>query len=338
MLRFQHPEYFQWLLLLIPAVLVFVYVLWWKHQAIRKWGEARLVQQLFTDYRPALFRWKFLLLLLALVLVITGAANLQMSTHMEKVETKGVDVMVALDVSKSMLAQDVQPSRLQRAVQLLSRLFDQLPGDRLGLVVFAGQAYLQMPLTLDHAAAHMYLNSITPDMVPTPGTQIADAIEMCRQAFNTQEKTHKAIILITDGEDFGEGAVEQARKAYQEGIVIYTVGVGTPAGAPIRDPQTGDYKRDENGQIVISRLNETELKQIAAEGHGSFQYLDQVSDVARRLENSINQMGQKTYQENMYTDYNSYFQYFLAIALALIVLELFIPEKSKGLWVKRVSA
>lgn len=338
MLRFQHPGYFQWLLLLIPAVLAFVYVLWWKHQAIRKWGDARLVQQLFTDYRPALFRWKFLLLLLALVLVITGAANLQMGTHMEKVETKGVDVMVALDVSKSMLAQDVQPSRLQRAVQLLSRLFDQLPGDRIGLVVFAGQAYLQMPLTLDHAAAHMYLNSITPDMVPTPGTNIASAIEMCRQAFNSQEKTHKAIILITDGEDFGEGAVEQARKAYQEGIVIYTVGVGTPAGAPIRDPQTGDYKRDENGQIVISRLNETELKQIAAEGHGSFQYLDQVSDVARRLENSINQMGQKTFQENMYTDYNSYFQYFLAIALVLLVLELFIPEKSKGLWAKRVSA
>jgi len=175
-------------------------------------------------------------------------------------------------------------------------------------------------------------------MVPTPGTNIASAIEMCRQAFNSQEKTHKAIILITDGEDFGEGAVEQARKAYQEGIVIYTVGVGTPAGAPIRDPQTGDYKRDENGQIVISRLNETELKQIAAEGHGSFQYLDQVSDVARRLESSINQMGQKTFQENMYTDYNSYFQYFLAIALVLIVLELFIPEKSKGLWAKRVSA
>jgi len=242
MLRFQHPGYFQWLLLLIPAVLAFVYVLWWKHQAIRKWGDARLVQQLFTDYRPALFRWKFLLLLLALVLVITGTANLQMGTHMEKVETKGVDVMVALDVSKSMLAQDVQPSRLQRAVQLLSRLFDQLPGDRIGLVVFAGQAYLQMPLTLDHAAAHMYLNSITPDMVPTPGTNIASAIEMCRQAFNSQEKTHKAIILITDGEDFGEGAVEQVRKAYQEGIVIYTVGVGTPAGRPNSGSANGRFQ------------------------------------------------------------------------------------------------
>ena len=338
MLRFQHPAYFEWLLLLVPALLAFGYVVWWKRKAIRRWGEARLVQQLFTGYRPALFRWKFLLLLIALVLVITGAANLQMGTHMEKVETRGVDVMVVLDVSKSMLAQDVQPSRLQRAVQLLGRLFDQLPGDRIGLVVFAGQAYLQMPLTLDHAAAHMYLNSVSPDMVPTPGTNIADAIRMAREAFNTQEKTHKVILLITDGEDFGEGAVEQARKAYEEGIVIHTIGVGTPAGAPIRDSQTGDYKRDENGQIVISRLNETELKQIAAEGHGSFQYLDQVGDVARHLENSINQMGQKTFQENRYTDYNSYFQYFLAMALGLIVAELFIPEKSKGLWTKRVSA
>lgn len=338
MLRFQHPAYFEWLLLLVPALLAFGYVVWWKRKAIRRWGEARLVQQLFTGYCPALFRWKFLLLLIALVLVITGAANLQIGTHMEKVETRGVDVMVVLDVSKSMLAQDVQPSRLQRAVQLLGRLFDQLPGDRIGLVVFAGQAYLQMPLTLDHAAAHMYLNSVSPDMVPTPGTNIADAIHMAREAFNTQEKTHKVILLITDGEDFGEGAVEQARKAYEEGIVIHTIGVGTPAGAPIRDSQTGDYKRDENGQIVISRLNETELKQIAAEGHGSFQYLDQVGDVARHLENSINQMGQKTFQENRYTDYNSYFQYFLAMALGLIVAELFIPEKSKGLWTKRVSA
>ncbi|MCL6523492.1 MAG: VWA domain-containing protein [Thermoflavifilum sp.] len=338
MLRFQHSEFLWWLGLLIPALLAFISLVWWRRKAIRRWGEARLVEQLFTDYRHSLFRWKFWLLWLALLLIIVGAANLQMGTHLEKVATKGVDVMIALDVSKSMLAQDVQPSRLQRAEQLLSRLFDQLPGDRIGLVVFAGEAYLQMPLTLDHAAAHMYLNSISPDMVPTPGTNIASALQMAREAFNHQEKTHKVILLITDGEDFGQGAIEQAQKAYQEGIIIYTIGVGTPAGAPIRDPQTGDYKRDENGQIVISRLNEAELKQIAAEGHGSFQYLDQVSTVARNLENSINQMGKQAYRENVFTDYNSYFQYFLAIALIVLVGEMFIPEKSTGLWAKLFSS
>ncbi|HUX84706.1 MAG TPA: VWA domain-containing protein, partial [Chitinophagaceae bacterium] len=208
MIKFQHIEYLAGLTLLFLFLLLFISVLIWKKKSIRRIGNKTLVEKLFSGYSSRLFRLKFILAFLAFFFGVVGAANIQIGDKMEKVSRKGVDVVIALDVSKSMLAQDVQPSRLDKAKQLILRMMDQMPNDRIGLLVFAGNAYLQMPLTVDFSAARMYLNTVTPDMVPTPGTVIAKAIENSDQAFDPKEKLHKAIVLISDGEDWDNGALD----------------------------------------------------------------------------------------------------------------------------------
>ena len=187
---------------------------------------------------------------------------------MENVQRKGVDVMLVLDVSKSMLARDIKPSRLERAKQFLLRLVDQLPNDRIGLVLFAGRAYLQMPLTTDHGAAHMYIQEASPDAVPTQGTVIADALRMANAAFNSKERKYKSIVLVSDGEDHDPDAAKVAKQLAQDGVLINTVGIGSPEGSPIEDPVTGELKKDQEGHTVISKLNEAELQQLATATNG----------------------------------------------------------------------
>jgi Ca-activated chloride channel homolog len=329
MLRFQHSEYLWFWVLLIFILAAFIIVMSWKKKIIRKIGDKNLVEQLFAGYSKKFYRLKFIFLFIGFFFLVAGTANLQLGDKMEKITNKGVDVMIAIDVSKSMLAQDVQPSRLDRAKQVVSKLLDNLPDDRIGLVVFAGNAYVQMPLTVDYSAARMYLNTISPDVVPTPGTDIGAAIDRCDQAFGENQMKHKAIILISDGEDFGGTAVQEAEKAYDDGIIINTVGVGTAEGAPIKDPSTGDYKRDASGNIVITKMNPEDLKSIAAAGHGIYQQLENTDQVVKNLADKINAMAKNEYGENIFSNYTSYFQYFLGIALLLLIIEFFIPERKK---------
>jgi Ca-activated chloride channel family protein len=329
MLRFQHSEYLYALVLLIVIGLVFAGVLRWKRKAVRKIGDKHLVEQLFSGYSPRLFSLKFWLLFFAFACIVTGAANLQMGSKMEKITRKGVDVIIALDVSKSMLAQDVQPSRLDRAKQLVNRLLDKMSNDRVGLVVFAGNAYLQMPLTVDYSAARMYLSSVNPGMLPTQGTSLDKAIDLCAHSFNEKERKHKAIIIVSDGESWDDDAIATAKKAHDDGIVINTVSVGTEQGAPIKDPQTGDYKKDAKGNIVITRMDDQLLRGIAATGHGLYQHLDNTDAVSDNLTHQLETMQKKEFGENIFTDYNSYFQYFLGIGLVLLLLEFCITETTK---------
>lgn len=329
MLRFEHSQYLYALFLLILIGLIFVGVLAWKQRTIRKIGDKSLVQQLFTGYSKRLFSLKFWLLFFGFAFIALGAANLQMGSKMQKITRKGVDVMIALDVSNSMLAQDVQPSRLDRARQLVNRLLDKVSNDRVGLVVFAGNAYLQMPLTVDYSAARMYLSTANPALIPTQGTAIDKAIQRSDKAFNQKERKHKAIIIISDGEDWSNEAIEAAKKAHDNGDVINTIGVGSPKGAPIRNPQTGDYKRDDDGNLVLTKLNEDALKSIAAAGNGIYQHLGNTEAVVQTLTDQLNKMQKKEYGENIFTDYNSYFQYFIGLGLLLLVIEFFIPETTQ---------
>lgn len=329
MLRFQHSDYLYALVLLIVIGLVFVSLLAWKHKTIRKIGDRDLVRNLFRGYAPRLFNLKFWLLFLGFAFLVIGAANLQMGSKMEKITRKGVDVILALDVSKSMLAEDVQPSRLERAKQLANRMLDKMTNDRVGLVVFAGNAYLQMPLTVDYAAARMYLGSVNPGMLPSQGTSLDRAIEMCEQSFNKKERKHKAMIIISDGEGWDNNAVAAAKKAHDEGIVINTVGVGTKQGGPFKDPATGNYKRDDQDHIVITKLDDTLLRGIAAAGHGLYAHLDNTDAVTQDLLGQLATMQKKEFGENIFTDYNSYFQYFLGIGLVLLLIEFCIPEKTR---------
>lgn len=304
-------------------------VLRWKKKAINKIGDKVLVQQLVQDYSPQKFTIKFIIVILAFTLAVIALANPRRQNGSANINRSGIDVMIALDVSKSMLAQDIKPDRISRARQFISRLIDKLSNDRIGIVVFAGRAYLQMPLTTDHAAAKMYLSSATPDVVPTQGTVIGDALKMCYAAFNSKEKKYKSIVLISDGEDHDESAVKITKALADEGVMVNTVGIGSPEGTLIPDAATGEYKKDAAGSPVITKLNEAALKDIADKGEGLYQLFTSADEVAAGIEKQLQGMGQRAITENSMLTYKNYFSWFVAAALLLIIMEFFIAEKTK---------
>lgn len=339
MFRFENIEYLYGLLLIPLFILIFVMYRMWRRRALRRFGESAVVSRLMpevSDARPAL---KFILVMIGYIFLVIGLANPQIGSKLEKVKRKGADLMIALDVSNSMLAQDIRPDRLTRSVQAISKLIDELGGDRIGIVVFAGKAYMQLPITTDYAAAKMFLSTITTGMVPTQGTAIADAIEMASGSFKQDDRS-KAIIIITDGEDHEGDAVEQATKAAEKGIRIYTIGMGSSEGTPIpvydaNGNQTG-YKKDRQGQTVISRLNETMLQQIASAGNGIYIRATTGRDGLNRIFDEINQLQKAEIETQMFSDYEDRFQYFIAVALLFFLAELLIPEK-RSRWADKIK-
>ena len=327
--KFQHIEYLLAFATIPVLVALYFLALNWKKKTIKKIGDERLVKEMIKNYSPQRFALKFLLIVTAFASGVFALANLRSPQGAEKVSRNGIDVMIALDVSKSMLAQDIQPTRLDRAKQALSKLIDKLSNDRIGIVVFAGRAYLQMPLTGDHGAAKMYLSSATPDVVPTQGTVIADALKMCYSSFNAKEKKYKAVILISDGEDHDEGALKQAQQMADDGISINTVGIGSPQGATFIDELTNQPKTDNAGNIVITKLNEDELRNIAEKGNGTYRLFTNTDDLVTRLNAQLNSMDQRTVTEDSLVNYKNYFPWFLMLALVLLVVELFISERKK---------
>jgi Ca-activated chloride channel homolog len=327
--RFEHIEFL--LALVLDPVLVFLFwnMLRWKKNTVKKMGDEHLVKKLIMGYSPKRFLAKFLLVITAFVLTGLGVANLQYPRQVEQVNRKGIDVMIALDVSRSMLAEDVKPNRLERARQLINRLMDRLPNDRIGLVLFAGRAYLQMPLTTDHGAARIYVNSATPESVPTQGTVIGEALAMCRNAFEKKEKKFKTVVLITDGEDHDENALQAAKELSESGVLIHTIGTGTSQGAQIMDPVTKEPKKDAMGNTVITRLNEPELLQIAQAGNGVYQLLVDTDDTIKKILEQIAGMERKSITDNSFINYRSFFQWFLAVALVLLIAEIFLSERSR---------
>ena len=326
-LNFQHTDYLI-ALAAIPLLLVlYFFVLNWKKKTIKKIGDSNLVAEIIKNHSPQKFALKFVLILVAFAAGVFAVANLRSPKGMEQVNRNGIDVMIALDVSKSMLAQDVKPNRLERAKQALGKLIDKLSNDRVGIVVFAGRAYLQMPLTGDHGAAKMYLGSASTDVVPTQGTVISDALKMCYSSFNTKEKKYKVVILISDGEDHDEGALKIAKQMTEDGIVINTVGIGSPQGSTIIDELTNQEKKDVNGNTVITRLNEEELKSIAEKGNGSYQRFTNTDELVTQLDAQLASMDQRTVTENSLVNYKYFFPYFLMLVLILLIAELFISER-----------
>lgn len=292
-------------------------------------GEPALVQSLLRSFSPRRFAWKFGLALAAFALLGLGLANPQRPGASDHVNRKGVDVMIALDVSNSMLAQDSKPNRLEKAKQLLLRMLDKMDNDRIGLVLFAGRAYMQMPLTTDQAAARMYIQNASPDVVPVQGTVISEALKISATAFNSKERKYKAIVLISDGEDHDPEAAKTAQALQQEAIMVNTVGLGSPEGSTIIDPAKGETKKDASGNAVITKLNETELQQLAEVTHGIYQRLDNPGDAAAKIEAQLATIEQTSSSDKSFTEYKSYFQWLLGAALLLLLLEFFIPERQK---------
>lgn len=325
MFQFQHSDHLYALVVIPLLVSVYVAMIYWRRKRMQRIGNETLVGSQIIGYIPGRNTTRFLLTTVALASIVFGWANLRMGDKAERSERKGVDVVVALDVSKSMLAKDLQPDRLSRAKQLIMRLTDKMRNDRIALVVFAGKAYMQVPLTVDYSAVKMLLQNVSPEMVPSQGTVIGDAIAMGMESFSRTERKYKALIVISDGEDHDKQAVDAAKAAREEGVVIHTVGVGSPQGSTLYDPDTRSVKLDENGNPVISKLNEEALREIAAAGRGNYYMLQNTDEVAERLNTSLESMEQKSFGVMMFTDFTSYYQYFLAFGVLLLIIEWFLP-------------
>ena len=326
-MSFQNIEFLFGLGILVPLVVIFILVLKWKKNVRRQMGDEELINNLTIGYSARNYNWKFILILAALALCIAGAANLRSPKNGNTGDRKGVDVMIALDVSNSMLAQDIKPNRLERARQVINKLIDKMDNNRMGLVLFAGQAFLQMPLTGDLAAAKLYVSNANPDAVPNQGTVIGDALKLCNTSLDTKEKKYKAVILISDGEDHDENATKAVDELKENGVIVYTVGIGSPQGAPIYDPALNDFKKDENGVVVISKLNEKDLQDIAAKTGGQYHLFTNADEVAGKLYNSLDNMEKKHIGGTGIRVYNTYFQWFMLVAFVLLMLEIIIPER-----------
>jgi len=326
-----------WGLLWVPVLLMAYWLfLQWRKGAIARFGEWNLVEQLMDGFSAKRQHIKFTLWLLSIAFIVLGLANPQMGTRLQKVKRQGVDVVIALDVSKSMLAQDITPSRIDRSKQFISKLLSRMADDRIALIIFAGNAYLQMPLTIDYSAAKLFLNTISTDIVPTQGTAIGEAIDLATQAFDPEEEKFKTLIIITDGENHEQGAIKAAEEAEELGVLTYTVGVGDKDGAPIPiyrggTKQIADYVRDKNGKTVISKLNVDMLKDVAKAGKGQFFQLTNGTKEIDNILDELSGMEKKEFEDRVFTDYEDQFQWLLGPGLLLLVLNIFYSERKRSL-------
>lgn len=313
---------------LVPLLVLFlVWVLYKKRKNLEKLGDPEWVKKLTASYSSPNFLVKYLLSVLCFATIILGAANLQKPGKGDSLNRKGVDVLIALDVSKSMLADDSKPNRLEKARQFVYKLMESLPDDRIGLVVFAGHAYLQMPLTSDHSAARLYVQNASPENVPTQGTVLSEALKMGNTAFNSKDRKYKSIILITDGEDHDPEALQLAPSLASNGIMVNCIGLGSSQGTTIMDPATDTYKKDPQGQLVVSKLNEPLLQQLAAATKGTYIKLDNIKVAVDLVNRQLDTIASSAINDNSLKDYDTYYFWFLGVALLLVVTEFFWPER-----------
>ena len=326
--QFEHIIYLSGLLAVAVLAALFMRVQKWKHKVQQQLGAVRLIQKLINSYSNRNFRLKNILVLVAISMAIIALANLRIPAATGGITANGIDVVFALDISKSMLSQDEKPSRLSKAKLLINQLSEKLENNRVGLVLFAGQAYLQMPLTPDASAARMFVNNASPEMISVQGTVIGDAIQVSDVALNTREKKSKAIILITDGENHDDKAEAAIKQLTEHGTVLFTVGVGSAEGSPIIEPGTNEYKRNIDGETVISKLNEDLLKDLAKAGNGTYYHLNNTTTTANELLNALNTLEKKLIQQGgIQASFFSLYPFFLFVAVALLIIELFISER-----------
>lgn len=338
MFRFGNIEYL-WGLLIIPLLAVFFA---WsrisRRKALRKFGNREILNELMpfrSQSRPVL---KFVILMLALAFFVVGIARPQFGSKLKTEKREGVELIIALDVSNSMMAEDIQPNRLERAKRAISRLVDRLRDDKIGLIVFAGDAYTQLPITTDYNSAKLFLNSVNTQIVPKQGTAIGAAIDLAHRSFTPNGEANKAIIVITDGENHEDDAVSAAQSAVDDGIIVHTIGMGLPSGSPIpvlRNGQT-DYLKDRDGKVVVTKLNEQMLEQIAAAGEGIYVRANNAQVGLNALFDEINNMEKQEMETRTFSEYDDQFQYFFAIGLFLLLLEFVILER-KNKYLKNIN-
>ena len=338
MFRFAQPE-FLYALAGIPLLWgLFLWRRYLQKRNLRKLGDRELVLQLMPDLSFARPVVKLVLFSLAWIFLSAALARPQLGARLENVKRSGVEIIVALDVSNSMLAEDIQPNRLERAKQAISKMVDRMDEDRIGMIVFAGDAFVQVPVTSDYLSVKMFLSTLGPDMVPVQGTAIGKAIELATRSFTPGDGKSKALVIITDGENHEEDPVTAAKQAHEEGITIHTIGIGKPQGAPI--PLTNNmgqrvFLKDRQGHTVITRLDEKTLNDIAVAGGGIYVRASNTSLGLSRIYDKIKGMDQQEMEAKVYSEYNEIFQYPLGLALLLLVIEWMVLEK-KNRFLKRI--
>lgn len=325
MLYFAHPQYFL-LLLLVPVLLIgYAVVQYLRRKRLRSFGDENLVRALMPSYSASKGWVKMVLFCLALALFAVGLARPMIGAKLKEHETRGAEIMICLDVSNSMLAEDYSPNRLERAKLAISRIVDKLSEDRIGLIVFAGTSFVQLPITTDYVSAKMFLSSIDPDSVPIQGTAIGEAVTTAIKSFSQQSEKSRVIIVITDGENHEDDAVAAARQAAELGIKVYTIGVGSQRGQPI--PVDGELMKDREGNIVVTRLDESTLREMAEAGGGAYIQAGNEEFGLNPIIDDIRKMEDETFQSVVFEEYDEQYMYFLGAALVLLIIEMLIGDK-----------
>ena len=329
-----------WALLIIPLILVMFLVLQiWKRSVQNKFADKQLIKRLSPNkslFKPVL---KIIILCLAFASLVIALVNPKIGSKLETIKREGVDVVFAVDVSKSMLAEDVAPNRLDKSKQLVTQIINNLASDRVGIIAYAGKAFPQLPITTDYASAKMFLQNMNTDMMSSQGTAINEAIELAKTYYDDDQQTNRVLIIISDGEDHSEAAAKAAKEASEEGIRIFTIGVGDVKGGPIPIKRNGvvlNYKKDQQGETVITRLDEETLKNIAEEANGAYINGRITDQVVEEIRDILNKMDKTEFEAKQYAEFKDQFQWFLGLAILLLLVDIFLLER-KTAWLRKLN-
>ena len=331
MFRLENPEYQIFLIIVLILLGLFIGYSLWQKRNLSSVGNNELLQRLMPEFSMLRRRWKMALTLLSLLFLIIAMANPQWGTKKEKVKAKSSDVFIALDISQSMMSEDISPNRLERAKRLTQNLIKALRGNRIGIILFAGNAYLQMPLSNDLSAAEMFISSANTNQATTQGTAISEAVDLAMKAYDEGEAFQRALIIITDGENHDDEAIAKVREAGEVGLNIFTIGVGTEEGSfiPVRTASGNQYKRDDQGELVKSILNPQLIRDLASAGGGKHYFIQDGNDILMDMKRQIDRLEKQEVEQRSFSDYESYFQYFVGLGLIFFILEYFISPRKK---------
>ena len=339
MYKIEEPIYF-YLLAIIPVIIViFLLVFWWKKRTQRKFSDRILLEKLAGNSSTFKSVLKLIFLLIGISLLIISLTNPKMGTKLQTVKREGVDVVFALDVSKSMLAEDIAPNRLEKSKQIISKIIDKLGSDRVGIIIYAGNAYPILPITTDHAAAKMFLQNANPDLVSSQGTAINEALDLAKTYYNNDEQTNRFLIIISDGEDHQEETKQVAQNISNEGVKVYTIGVGTENGGPIPMKLNGSligYKKDNKGKTVITKRKPDVLQGIADASEGNYMDGNKTETPVNEIADIIANAQKSKFETKQFSDYKDQFQWFIGIGILFLILDIFFFEK-KTKWLKKID-
>ncbi len=327
MFKFANPNALFLYVLLLGVVALYFYAGYRRRSALCRYGDPKLLAELMPEVSPRRPQIKFWVTFVSLCFMVLLIARPQYGSKVEMVKRQGIETIIALDVSNSMLAEDVAPNRLEKSKNIISRLVEDFEDDKVGLIVFAGDAFIQLPITNDFISAKMFLESINPGLITRQGTNIKAAIDMATRSFTPREGVGKAIIIITDGENHEGGAIEAAKAASEKGMMVYVLGVGSPNGAPIPGSRVNDFRRDKDGNVIVTKLNEQMCQEIAAVGNGVYIRIDNTNNGQKLLQNEIDKLAKAELETAVYSEYNEQFQVMAWVAFVLLLLEMLVMLK-----------